>query len=72
MIKRFQEGQKLGGFLDIFGSFCVDHGGEGPLEAECNNIYNPNIEGNEDASWLLVPESGSKETKGAPDVHWVF
>jgi len=43
-----------------------------PLKTECNNIYNPNIEGDEDASWLLVPKSGSKKTEGASNVHWIF
>jgi len=43
-----------------------------PLKTECNNIYNPNIEGDDDASWLLIPKSGSKETESTSNVHWIF
>jgi hypothetical protein len=43
-----------------------------PFETEGNFIDDPSVDGDENASGLLIPKRGRKEAKSASDIHWVL
>lgn len=54
---------------------CIDSYDSGkyiPFVAECNDINDPYVEGDEETSRLLVPKGSGEETKGASNVHRVI